>query len=669
LKNPNALFMLRTESIIEHIPENMLSRYASTDALDVQHMKKLKAMLKSRFPDQVHHYDCQVEGMVQKHGKDMPNIVGLEKFAEQVLHFLKCAAERLYPDRDVVSTHQSRVLAEDANQKKFLEDAKNSLVARQEEAQLIWSFVEGDTSRLEEGEIGTPFARSVDFWHDLVTIDNNILCIQGQPGYGKTTLLAYVADKAIKSGYRVFYHFRGSTQEGHEVTLLLQRLTAFLSGDYSEESVEHLSQNYTNEDLAKKVRDLLVGMTKDTGAAQKVVIVIDALDVQTVPGLVNHLSWLPPHFPMNVRALVSTSNLDPPTLARIREYPYFLLHLDQLTKTDAKLIVTSFLSRFNKILDSGQLQTIIDSKCSESPLWLYLVCEELRIYGDFRTLTNHLKAITTSLEGTVDAIVERLVSEDDTGCMERALGLICCSIGQLTCLDLQRMLGNIEAQEPLASLTWASLRRNLQAYLRIADFNDVIMFVHDQMKQVVYRKLVQDKNCLEKYHKLFADYIEWWSDSRELKMHSLPHHFVAAKLNRRLINFLRNTKEGGELPFFHRSGYFQRMRCNMLADPVIKGVQPAVICTFCKNSRSVYHPSRLFTNESMCVVCGNQTVRVPQLTKDAFYCHWHSVNIHPTMRKCCLCGGIADRSTVPAKLCSNCSFGNSGNQCCIVDPK
>jgi len=70
-------------------------------------------------------------------------------------------------------------------------------------------------------------------------------------------------------------------------------------------------------------------------------------------------------------------------------------------------------------LDPSQLKLILDSKVSESPFWLYLVCEELRVYGDFRTLTNRVKAITTSLDGTIEAILQRLISEDDTGFMEK----------------------------------------------------------------------------------------------------------------------------------------------------------------------------------------------------------------------------------------------------------
>ena len=70
-------------------------------------------------------------------------------------------------------------------------------------------------------------------------------------------------------------------------------------------------------------------------------------------------------------------------------------------------------------LDTDQLELILSSKCTQSPLWLYLVCEELRVYGDFRTLTKKVKTVSTSVEGMLSAIFRRLISEDESGHLEK----------------------------------------------------------------------------------------------------------------------------------------------------------------------------------------------------------------------------------------------------------
>ena len=111
---------------------------------------------------------------------------------------------------------------------------------------------------------------------------------------------------------------------------------------------------------------------------------------------------------------------------------------------------------------------------------------------------------------------------------------------------------------------------------------------------------------------------------------------------------------------------FQPLRCRNLADPVIKGVRAAVICQFCKMSTGVYNPGPFVRNENMCVVCGNAYHGPSNRTSQAHLCIFHGCHLPHKMEKCFLCGNIAHQS-VPALLCTQCSFGNSGKQCCLLD--
>ena len=44
------------------------------------------------------------------------------------------------------------------------------------------------------------------------------------------------------------------------------------------------------------------------------------------------------------------------------------------------------------------------------------------MYGDFRTLTKKVKTVTASVEGMLTAIFRRLISEDETGNLEKVNG-------------------------------------------------------------------------------------------------------------------------------------------------------------------------------------------------------------------------------------------------------
>ena len=64
------------------------------------------------------------------------------------------------------------------------------------------------------------------------------------------------------------------------------------------------------------------------------------------------------------------------------------------------------------------------------------------------------------------------------------LCLLACANSSLTSLDLQRILGDIECREPVSTLDWMIVRRTLKPYLRIAQYNEQIGFVHDAIRAV-----------------------------------------------------------------------------------------------------------------------------------------------------------------------------------------
>ncbi|XP_045195384.2 TPR repeat-containing protein DDB_G0287407-like isoform X2 [Mercenaria mercenaria] len=533
MQNPNALFMMRDSSILKDIPEEQMSRYKDTDQLQVQHLKQLKTWLQSRFPEQMHEYSCNAEGTVKLHDKEMVNITGLEDFCDQVLKFFKAAITRTFPNRECVQVQDSKVLIENASQKKFVEELAGSMLGRKQEAEQILSFLQGHNDQdLVAGKTSKPFSRDVEFWHDFTDCDNALLRLSGESGYGKTTLLAFIAHQAVRNGMDVFYHFCGSSGNSQNASLLMQRLAAFLKQDHSTEYLETLYQSDDGK-LKDMIRQALLAL-KNKPADKPIVLVFEALNQLSSADTLKHISWLPPKFPAGVRCIVSSTE-HPPTVSRIREYAYYNMKLEALKTSDARDIIQLFLQKFNKRLDNDQLSLILDSKCSESPLWLYLICEELRIYGDFRSLTKHVQAVTTSTEGMIEAVLRRLIKEDDTNYMEKTLCLITCCSGVITVQDLQRMLGNISKKEPLAPLLWAKVKRNLSSYLRVTNYNDQITFVHVKIKNVIYDCLIKNQTEAKQWHTILADYIEYWCENTTLRMEALPHHLQQAGLRKRNV--------------------------------------------------------------------------------------------------------------------------------------
>lgn len=61
----------------------------------------------------------------------------------------------------------------------------------------------------------------------------------------------------------------------------------------------------------------------------------------------------------------------------------------------------NYLGLFNKTLATEQVVPLLGKKASSNPLWLRIACEELRIYGDFGTVTDFIKLLKETLPGYV----------------------------------------------------------------------------------------------------------------------------------------------------------------------------------------------------------------------------------------------------------------------------
>ena len=72
---------------------------------------------------------------------------------------------------------------------------------------------------------------------------------------------------------------------------------------------------------------------------------------------------------------------------------------------------------------------IISRSCATNPLWITLMTEELRIFGDFRNLDKKIDQISDSVESLLTAIINRLINEDDEGFVKQ----VCIYLGEYPC--------------------------------------------------------------------------------------------------------------------------------------------------------------------------------------------------------------------------------------------
>ena len=60
-------------------------------------------------------------------------------------------------------------------------------------------------------------------------------------------------------------------------------------------------------------------------------------------------------------------------------------------------IVKELLGQYQKRLDEQQMSSLLSKDSSQNPLWLAIACEELRVYGDFSTVTDKINSLSDGL--------------------------------------------------------------------------------------------------------------------------------------------------------------------------------------------------------------------------------------------------------------------------------
>nr|XP_034334981.1 telomerase protein component 1 isoform X1 [Crassostrea gigas] len=662
--NPNALFLLRNSEPIKEIPEDFQDRFVDKEVLKMCHLKELKKKIKLKFSNQLFEYDCKYSGLSEKAGRKRVILECLDTFAEKVLTFFKARISEFYPEEKGKDTE---VDIENLEQSNFLERKTHLVIGQEELIDMFLAYAKGiDPADLKiEGE-KSAFVRDPEFWQNEE--DNNLLlCLTGAAGQGKTSVLAKFVKKALQEGLNVFYHFVGISETSQQTDNLLRRMTEFIKG----EKIDVPKDTYDLKNFYMKI--MREEFEKLRQNKNQMLLVLDGMDELSNRDSYEQLKWLPPRLPGSVRAVVATSSAHLPTLHRAKEHACFFLEIPSIKLSDAKEILSQYLMLYNKKLDKAQMELILSKPNSLNPLWLTLLAEQLRTFGDFRTLDQHIKTLSDSVNGLLEFILKDLVVNDDTGQMEKALCILVLTNG-LPEIEMQQILGDIDEQEPLPDLYWSKIRRALKPFIYFAGAIRDIRFIHGAFYENAEMLYLKEKKTQIMYHTIIVDYLMNWCKNETVKRTRVPYHCQRAGLPDKLVDFMRHSESASALPDFMRSQFLKFARCIQIADPVLQVTMPVILCRGCSCSYRGFTTKHFPLNKDACVICGTHVVK-GRFSGDAYLCIRHSFGQSKLMGKCCLCeipvrkdenGKVADFMGSQGKLCNFCSFGVDSKRCSYV---
>lgn len=298
----------------------------------------------------------------------------LDSFGKQALDDLITAVDRLLGEEE---EHALSPVMEARNDQFFL--------ARRHAA----SFVErrAEQERIQE-----------------LTQGGGLILLTGDPGCGKTTLLARWAleqagqENETSEPYTFLYFAGNAGDKGWEQ--LARQLTQELAAHFALE----LPPSDDRESLRRAV-----ALTLNMAAAKgRVYLALDQLDSLALDDDFG-LSWLPEELPEGVSVLASLNNGE--ALERLRRRPHIEMKLGLLSPDETADVAERFLAAHSKTLSVKQLEMLKESERARNPMYLITLLNEIRHIGRHNLLTKQLEDYLSCAD--IRELCERMLSRLD----------------------------------------------------------------------------------------------------------------------------------------------------------------------------------------------------------------------------------------------------------------
>ena len=276
------------------------------------------------------------------------------------------------------------------------------------------------------------------------------LVISGETGSGKSALVAnWVAHyRQMHPDAFVLEHYIGATPDSTDCAMMLRRIIAEfkrrfdLTGEIAHKP-DVLCSSFPN----------WLHMAASKG---RVILVLDELNHLEDRDSTPNLLWLPTDTPSNLRIFVSM----PPSrsLDAVSQRGWEMLCVGSLTPTERERLIVSYMQIFGKRLDAHRLARLAHAPASANPLFLKLLLDELRQFGQFDQLDERFQYYLSALNLSelYERIFQRWEQDYDPDLVRQSLTLIWASRAGVSEIELLDLLGRYD--KPLPRAAWRSFQ-------------------------------------------------------------------------------------------------------------------------------------------------------------------------------------------------------------------
>lgn len=333
------------------------------------------------------------------------------------------------------------------------------------------------------------------------------LVVLGESGCGKSALLANWALRyresinkdALGKQPLLLMHFIGASPYSTNWMAMLRHIM----GEFK----RHFNISDEIPGRPAELRAAFANWLNMTAAKSRVILILDGLnqleDLDGAPDLV----WLPSNIPDNIRLILSTLPGRPLDELKKRGWPKF--NVTPLDETERKKLITQYLEQYRKSLSPVQVERIAGAGQTANALYLRVLLEELRVYGDHATLNerieHYLKAPAVGdLYVRVLTRYEEDYENERPGLVRDTMRFLWTARTGLSEAELLDLSGS--GGEPLPRAYWSPLY--LTAEQSLVNRSGLLGFSHTYLREAVRTRYLFTEESQKATHLQLADYFQ-----------------------------------------------------------------------------------------------------------------------------------------------------------------
>jgi WD40 repeat protein len=400
----------------------------------------------------------------------------------------------------------------------------------------------------------------LDRMHGFLEHDdkNPILVVTGEPGCGKSALIARFSEEARHrhTDWLVIPHFVGASPDSTIIRQVLRRVCMHIYNacDLDKQMQERISQIIGNDEQAQKQRqeiqkeytipddykelaEKFPEFLRKASKSHRVLIILDAANQLDKSDDAHAMRWLPQPIPENVSFVISTPAGEVYDALMAQRTKPAVESMHGLIESEIKEFVNDYLREISKDFPNQEgADTFFGKVKNGNPLYIIVALEELRVFGRFDEVSWEIQKLPEDVPSLFGQMLERIERDYQPypGLVMDCVSYIACGRYGMASEELQTLLKTHAprldpAIEPvkLPDMLWARLHRTFGAYL--INRAGVTDFFHTQIKDAVGRRYLGKENERNRIHKTIADYFETrWREPYTRALSELPHQRTKA---------------------------------------------------------------------------------------------------------------------------------------------